>query len=686
MKRQFRRFGYDNEIALKNPQMQHLPTNPDALMEQDTVPLPAIHESSFLHKSGFAQRIAAAVLIRVQEPEPEEWSHTLRQKAVKSQVRVLGWLPMLTLTQALGTFLAVYACAYSLYTSTDEENYLWLGLLLIFAPSFLRLLSPLASRPERIGILCSAAISIYLVKVILSPLHFLSYDEYLHWRTVDDIVRTEHLFSENSMLPVSPRYPGLEIVTDAFSSLSGLNTFTTGLIVIGIARMVMILSLFTLSEQITKSARTAGIATMLYMCNDGFFAFDSLFIYESLALAIGAFMMFALARLETVGNGGRGLLLTAWIAVGALVTTHHVSDFFFVGLLVLWTVIDKFLRQPVPQSNLSKTALLGILLSVAWVVFVARPVINYLSAPVIASLAQLEGVLTGSTTARHLFVDHTGSHPTAIWQRLAMLSAVGLVTLGVPFGALCIWHRYRHKALPFMLGLVSLSYPLTQAFRVTGESANIPDRSAPYIFIAVSFALAIFITQMWPIRRLKWKQTILITSLVSLVFLGGNMLGTGPSWVLMPGGYVVGDDARSIDPESIQAAIWALSHLGPNNRISTDRSNSLLMSTYGDQRIVTPPVDGVYVSPVFYATQYYPWEVSILQGAQLHYLVVDLRLSTSLPFKHFYFEEGEPDSNNLTTPISRQALTKFDTVPRINREFDSGDIVIYDVGELTNAS
>ena len=317
------------------------------MAEQDTIPLPAIREPAVFYRllPGFVQRITAMMLIRVKESEPEAWSHTLYQRAMRSQARVLGWFPMLALTSALGILLTAYACVSSIHTSKDQEIYLWLGLLVIFAPSFLRLLSPIASRLERIGILCTAGFSIYLVPVVLSPLHFIFVDEYMHWRTVDDIVRSGHLFSENSILQVSPLYPGLEIVTDAFSSLSGLNTATSGLVVVGVARIVIILSLFMLFEQITKSSRTAGIATILYMANTGFFMFDSLFLYKSLGLAIGVFMLFALARMETLGNGKHWLMLSAWIALAALTTTHHVSDFYFIGLLVLWVVVPKISAQ-----------------------------------------------------------------------------------------------------------------------------------------------------------------------------------------------------------------------------------------------------------------------------------------------------------------------------------------------------
>src|SRR5205085_10220088 len=146
-------------------------------------------------------------------------------------------------------------------------------------------------------------------------------------------------FTRNTLLPASPFYPGLEIMTNALSTVSRLSIFQAGMIVIGIARLVMILSLFLLYEQITKSARIAGIATILYMANPHFLFFDADFSYESLALPIATFMLFAMARHETLNNHRRGIILIAWIALSAVVVTHHVTDYFFEGLLILWVVM-----------------------------------------------------------------------------------------------------------------------------------------------------------------------------------------------------------------------------------------------------------------------------------------------------------------------------------------------------------
>lgn len=678
----------------------------DLVSDQDTVTTPAIHLDSApsladraivttpimqqvslpqKRSQSFLQRVVTMFLFRVKEPEPEKWSHTLMHRALRLQDKPLGWLAVLMVMNSLGVFLTAYACVLSTHTASDQENYLWLALSVIFASSFLRLIMPMASRLERIGILCSVGFSVYIIPEILSPLNFFFVDEYMHLRTVDDIARTGHLFSKNSMLPVSPLYPGLEIVTNAFSSMSGLSPFIAGLIVSGMARIVVMLALFMLFEQVTKSARTASIAAMLYTANAGFFMFDSLFVYEALGLALGIFMLFALYRSGTIAKGERGFLLVAYIALVALTATHHVSDLFFVGLLILWMLTQKFVRQPLLKSSITKITFVGLLLTGVWIFVVAKPVIGYLSAPFIGTLTQLQGVLTGTSQARHLFVDHSGGHPTPLWNQLVMLASIGFVTLGIPFAFLCLWHRYRYKSFPFMLALVSLLYPFTQAMRVASESANIADRASPFIFIAVSFALATLIAQMWPVQRLRWKQMLVITVIATLVFLGGNMLGAGPSWRLMPSGYLIGDDARSVDQESIQAALWFPTYFGINNRIYTNSTNALLMDSYGNQHSVSLPADGVDVAPVFYAPQYHSWETSILQSGNVHYLVVDMRMSIMLPAKGYYFEGDEEPDINVTTPISRQALTKFDTVPGMNRIFDSGNIIIYDVGELINA-
>ena len=661
------------------------------------------------------QNMIITLYTRMQDPNPEEL-HTIAPKTAKSGTLVWGWFPILTFTSALGTLLVAYADITSRYVKTDVSIFFWLGLLLVFMPPMARLISPTASRFERISLLCVVGICLYLLKVMYNPLNFFTYDEFLHWRTAQDLARSGHLFAVNALLAVSPDYPGLEIVTNELSSLSGLNIFYAGVTVVGAARIVMILSLFMLNEQIMKSARMAAIATMIYMCNEHFIFFDAQFAYESLALPLATFMMFALIDHETLYINGRWLTLIAWIILVAVVVTHHMTDFIFDGFLILWALIsitpslhfslrrlkeriaggknvskkrkdrDVSLRTaPIPQPSLVLTALVGVVLSVAYVVLIAHSVTEYISSFLTAAFNELAQVLLGSSKARQLFVDY-GGDPTPLWQRAISLSSIGLITVSLPFGLYCLWQRYRSNALACTFGIVSLFYPLTPVFHLTNSGSDITARTATFLFIPLSCILAIFLTQFWLARLLRWKQTTLITCAITVVFLGGLIIGAGPPWSLLPGGpYFVSADAHSIEPQGVQTAIWARSYLGPDNRIATDRTNQILMSTYGDERIVPGQLDNIDMSPIFFSSHLGPNELAILKRAKVRYLVVDLRMAFAYPKFGFYFGPYEPDAFHHIAPIDLEALTKFSTIPQINRVYDSGDIVIYDIGGLINA-
>ncbi len=708
VKRQFKRFSpfEDHEDA----RTQYLQTNRASVAKQNTVPLAAFHGSTppVLHKveqetmplaavhgapavphkrgnlSTAVQRMISTGLARLQDPQPEGL-FTRGLQAVKSGTNVLGLLPILMLTSTSGLLIVSFAYYISPYGDLAFEFFFFLGLLLIFVPNVVRLTSPATSRLERICLLCVVGICFYLVQLMISPLRVSSFDEFLHWRTAADIARTGHLFSENSMLPVSPYYPGLEIVTNAVSTTSGLSTFHAGIVVISAARLLMTLSLFMFYEQITKSSRMAGIATIIYMTNPHFLLFDAYFNYETLALPLATFMLYILARYQTTNEDYRWAIFIAWIVLLAVTITHHMTDYVFDGLLIVWAMISLFqASSPNMRRYLVTIALFGVLLSLAYAFLLkGNPVWGYLSEYFGAAFNQLGHIIAGTNIPRPLFVGPAGQS-APIWDRLLILASVALVAFGLPFGLLSLWQQHRHNALAVMLGIASLAYPISQVFRFTNFGSDISDRAAAFLFLPVAYVLTIFITHFWPTRKLSWRATSLITCAMSVVCVGGVLLEAGPVLSNLPGPYVVVADQRSIEPEGIQAASWALTYLGPNNRVATDRINQILMSTYGDQRIVTSQEDKVEVSPVFFSSHFGPAEVAILRQARVRYLVVDLRLSTALPLEGYYFESDESDAYRLISPISSDALTKFSAIPQINRVFDSGDIVIYDVGALVD--
>ena len=650
-----------------------------------------------------------SIFAHVRDTDPESILVS-RERVGIPETSDWGWLPLLILMCALGLLSVAYSFTIARDGANELAVFLFPGLLLIFAPSLFRLLSPAPSRFERITLVCIVGISFYLVKIMSSPLYFSMYDEFLHWRTAEDIARSGHLFGKNSLLPVSSYYPGLEIVTNAFSSLSRIDIFHAAILVIGMGRLVMILALFTLFDQIMGSPRMAGIATMVYMANPHFLLFDAQFAYESLALplttvvlsimaphqavsvrlsrlaSIASLIMFVQTRNKRLNSDLLWITLSAWLILGAISFTHHVTDYILVGILLLWTIIYGFLRlTPLLRSTLTKTVLVGILLSLFSVFRPNNPVVEYISSFMAVALKELGHVLSGSSGAKPLFVSYTGQ-PTPFWERVLTISSVSIILLFLPFGLLCLWRRYRSNALSCTFGIIAFLYPLSQVFRLTNTGSELVDRAAAFLFLAIASTLAICITQFWPVRLLNRRQSSFITTILSIVFLGGVVLGSGPSLGLLPGTYLAIGDPRSIEPQGIQAATWTHVYLGGNNRVATDRTNQILMGTYGGQDIVSETEDQVDISQFFLSSHLDTNEINILKNADVQYLIIDRRLTKLLPFLGYYYASDESGAFHYKTPIALQDYEKFDKVPQVDKVFDDGNIVIYSVERISNAS
>jgi hypothetical protein len=252
-----------------------------------------------------------------------------------------------------------------------------------------------------------------------------------------------------------------------------------------------------------------------------------------------------------------------------------------------------------------------------------------------------------------------------------------------PFGLLSVFKRHRLNALAMTCCLLTIGYPLSQLFRLTNRGSDLTDRLAAFLFIPIAMVLAVFITQFFPVYILSVLRRSFLTGGIAFVFLGGVILGAGSNFALLPGPYQVVADARSLEPEGIQAAQWAAANLEDGGLVATDRINQILMGTYGNQPIATSITDKIDLSPVFFAPQLGPKEIALLHHAHVHYLVVDLRLSQSLPLTGFYYEKTEENAFHHTMPVSTTALSKFYHLPNVSRIFDSGDIIIYDIESIS---
>jgi len=601
-----------------------------------------------------------------------------------------GMLPSIAVTSATAFFIL----ALAIYRARNDQSLalpiFWIGIFLLFIPISTRLVMPEAQRSERMGLTLLLSLLLYLVKIMLSPIYFNQHDEFIHQRTVLDITQSSHLFTSNPLIPASPVYPGLEIVTHLLSQLSGLDVFASGLIIIGIARLLLILSLFYIYELTSKSAYLASIATLIYVTNPHMFFFDAQFSYQSLALPLGCFVVFALARWGFIAENRYRMLWIAWIGIGAVVITHHITSFILVAFLFFWGLIYTVLpKKEGRQHSPYMAAIFGLFIAITWLVVFGTPVIEYLGSFIGVTATEIGHILSGAGGSRKLFTDGAGQ-TTPVWDRINSLASVAIISLGIPVGLFVIWKRYRRNVLAVTLGIAALGYPASQLFRLTPDGAEATDRLASFLFVAVSFALAALITMMWPFFKEQWQlRTVRIVTVIFLqiMLLGGIALGANSNWALLPGPYLVAADQRSIEPEGISTANWTQAYLGPNNPIFADRINRLLLATYGDQQIVTHLQTNLDLTPIYFSTTFTNADLQLLYKANVHYLVVDKRLSQGLPRFGIYFEQGEYQAFQHLTPINPAALAKFDAVPQLQRIYDSGDIIIYQVmGGTTNAT
>jgi hypothetical protein len=595
-----------------------------------------------------------------------------------------GWAPALSLIAAVALLLIAIADTGARAGADWAELLFWFGLVALYAPIVARLAAPNAARGERLALVLLLGGGLYLVKIMHSPLGVTHHDEFIHWRTTLDILNTGRLFPENALLPVSPLFSGLENVTAALASLSGLSIFVSGAVVVGVARLVVVGALFYFYELVADSAWVAGLAAALYMANPTFVFFGGLFKYESLALAFFGLVLAALARRERMpGVTARvGLTLVALLALAAVVVTHHLTAYGLLGFLALWLAIAR-LRSRADGAGLTGFVVVAMMLNIGWLLFVASITVGYL-APLftiaVVEIVKLMSLEQGSS--RQLFTSISGE-VAPLWQRVTGVASVALILLALPFGLLQAWRRHRRRAIVLTLAIVALGYPAGLALRLVGDSRGweVAHRSSVFVFLALGFLIALGLTDLWLARRPRWFGIAPVVVGASIIFLGGMIAGWPPKWRL-PGSYLVSATTRSVEPQGIAAALWARSWLGPDNRIAVDTVNYMLMGSYGEQHYVSTLSGGVDTSWIFYAPSIGPSEVEILRRGRIRYVVIDLRLSMAPPMLPPY-AGGDPRGKDLTKPVPIAVLEKFDRTPGVNRVFDSGDIVIYDVSGLT---
>jgi hypothetical protein len=596
------------------------------------------------------------------------------------------WAGPVILVVALGVFGQAWI-GYEARTSGNFSANLWyITLCLIFVPSAALVMSRRLSDRARVWFTLYMSLALLATRVMLYPTQFVYHDELDNYRVLLSIVSTGHLFANNSLLPAAANYPGMEIATTAVYQLTGLSPHSAAVVVLLTARVIMTLALIRVIQRVSKSLTVGCLAALIYATNPQYVFFNSMYAYQSVALPLCFFCIYVFACQPTPRRFVT--IMPAVAVVTAIAVTHHLTSVALVVVLLVWYLFTLITRRPVSKL-LTFVVITGAV--VAARLWLARAVI----VPYISEIAHnsIEGIIAfvSGKSSHKLFTDSAGAH-TPAWQVIvSIVSVLIILSTLIPALWLAIIKRRLLTASVMVLFMIAAIYPMIPVGHLVASASQVADRSSGFVFVGLGYLIATWWFRDVPFHR-HAKQGlftaprytwVLIVGL-TICFVGGTVIGSGPDWLHGPGPYMVGGENRSVDRLALQAAYWEAQNLPPDSRVYTDRINGLLAADYGNQHVLTSLADGINTRSMSTLLLAPPMstDVSFACKADVEFLIADKRLSWSLPHVGFYIDGGEYPYSNRTRPPPSSALTKFDQIQGAERIFDNGAIRIYDLRGL----
>jgi hypothetical protein len=574
------------------------------------------------------------------------------------------WLAPALLTSAAGVLVVSAAYAAGRDGRSWATAAYWGGHLLTFIP----LAAYVLSKSTRTKWAAVGALALFqsLTTWMYSPLTFKFPDELQHRRTALDILQHKSLFHANPSLPVSPHFPGLEEITTALMSITGLSLFTSGQIVAGLAHVVVVVGVFVLLRRVTRDEWVAGVGALVFAISPHNQFFNAQWIYEVPAFAFMVVALVGATRRWSVPG-----LIVAFICLAAVTVTHHVTAVVTViTLFALGVGVSLQGRFKDEGRRLFGVGVVGAAMVAAWLIFRAPMTYEYLSGPVSGVFSGL--VLQGSAGGKEA-VGGAGVSPATTAATVVGTGTMALLVLG---GAIAAWRRSR-DALTRTLAVLGLGFFAILGVRVlAADGAELAGRLLTYGYLFACVAAAFALTQRWT----RWRRMTGALALVAvvLVFVGNTTSGWPAPFEFVPGKFKVEGFESGVDPAGVQAARWVAANLPRKSKIACDWTACSLVGGYGPQSAYAD------VPGIFYTRSFDRRTRALLSDRGIDFVVVDRRITSQRPVRpggHEYFDH-ETTAQKRMTPLPRWALDKFDRDPRVERVYDGGPLVVYDVRRL----
>lgn len=582
------------------------------------------------------------------------------------------WVANATLVMAGGVLLVAWGYARGRAGTEYAAPFFWVGQLVIFGYPCWRVLRTATSPREREILVLLFAAAQSMIRWMYSPHGFTFSDELQHYRSLENVLTTHHLFSPNYNLPISPRYPGLQNVTSELVHTTSANPFLAGTLVAAVSHVLLAACLILLFRELAHSTRVACVGVLLYLLNPHASYFDTSFIYETAALPFVVLsLLFAIRFATHTQNRSRSFY--ALIGCFAVVTvTHHVSSLVTVGMLggisVAALAFRDGRRLALPMATC--TAVTGLVIS-CWILAVAPITITYLGSPAEMMLDSLHNLAKFSGG-----IDLPGP-PTPAFDRIlapaGVLVMLTLIIVGVRYAR----HRtpleriFAWVGLAMYLGAVGMRAVVTNGAELAGRLLTFAAFFTAVVAATTLCRLASAERTRAGLRRIT-SHLPTATALSVVLFVSSITVSMPPWWGRIPGEFWIEGYASGIDRIGVSRAEWVAKYLRPGSRYFSDVTGLTLLSTIGQLDPVDDPDTLYYTETVTHAN------VAHVKSHSAIYVDVDLRMARYTPINGKYFPQ-DVMSAKTRDPIALPGLTKFDAVKGLSRIYDSGQARMYDL-------
>ena len=593
---------------------------------------------------------------------------------------------LIAATTGIGLLLEGIAMAIAPQNNGTGQLLFWAGTIVPFTIYLFVLMRPQLGALRAVII---AIIGLYptVIYRMSSALVLGGYDEHLHDQEVLNLLRGSGLFAPNPILRAGPYYPGLELFTGTLIRLTGTPVIVGESLAVLIARLLLVLLIYQGALLVSPSRRGASLVVVFYAVSQQFYAFNSQFAYQTLAVTFGVGGLVLLRRAQVfdsspVLSGKAPIPRSFWVAVLALVATvvtHHITGVLTLVFLFAWTASTPKSRRKL----LTRASVIAGTAGLIWTAALATHLLTYFD-PILSSMAQsAQQVLQGST-GHQMFGASGGAPANPPWESaLLVLYELGCVAAAAACGWIMLRSalRSRNRMLA-VLGLCDLMFPLTGVSHFDPSVGAIGDRASTFLFFPLALSLSLVIRRDPRVARPGKRPRDLYRPIAKLILIGGTVLiyagslvlGSGGDWSRLPGPYLVAAENRSQDPVTLAAVRWAAEHLPPGSTVVADRIPADLLEARARLWTVGQPKGTLVPSWLYFSNTWDYQDSLVVKGMDIEYLYVDERLADSLPYSGFYIEQGE---THVPTRLTKAQLDKFATVKGLKAVYHNGPVSIY---------